>query len=70
LEFRGSTVGNEGAIVVAKLTGPAVQGSMPSCTRFLVQLYRVLVGSHVNSPFGTSAHDLLHPFATPSFLAS
>jgi hypothetical protein len=28
------------------------------------------VGSHVNSPFGTSAHNLLHPFATPSFLAS
>jgi hypothetical protein len=28
------------------------------------------VGSHVNSPFGTSAHDLLYPFATPSFLAS
>jgi hypothetical protein len=24
------------------------------------------VGSHVNSPFGTSAHDLLHPFATLS----
>jgi hypothetical protein len=28
------------------------------------------VRSHVNSPFGTSAHNLLHPFATPSFLAS
>jgi molecular chaperone DnaK (HSP70) len=28
------------------------------------------VGSHVNSPFGTSAHNLLYPFATPSFLAS
>jgi hypothetical protein len=31
---------------------------------------RIIVGSHVNSPFGTSAHDLLYPFATPSFLAS
>jgi hypothetical protein len=30
----------------------------------------VHVGSHVNSPFGTSAHNLLYPFATPSFLAS
>jgi hypothetical protein len=42
LEFRGSTVGNEGAVVVAKLSGPAVQGSKPSCIGFLVQLYRVL----------------------------
>jgi hypothetical protein len=29
-------------------------------------LETVSVGSHVNSPFGTSAHDLLHPFATLS----
>jgi hypothetical protein len=28
------------------------------------------VRSHMNSPFGTSAHNLLYPFITPSFLAS
>jgi hypothetical protein len=29
-----------------------------------------VVGSHVNSPFRTSAYGLLYPFVTPSFLAS
>jgi hypothetical protein len=42
LEFRGSIIGNEGAVIVAKLSGLAIQGSKPSCIGFLVQLYRVL----------------------------